>query len=495
MYTKHGGGAPAGFGAHPLEEHLWEEPVYRTHPLYGRKEATNQGLFFRFWPEHVSKLIRMKDEGWAHVEIVRTAKKFWERQCKEYQKIDSLITEHKDAQQQQYTDEIQQLRHGELGDWMEQEPQEEASIPGLEMEKSGKNNPLFSEDDYLRELEQFRGRSYSRDVSFGMGGGHSGSFERSQRRVKPSDRNGINKVRSVLEHPSFSKGVAGKKGHPFSLPPLPFKYDAFEPVFSEETMRFHHKILHKKYVDQLNKLVKDTRYETDTVYEILHRVNERLGETGLAQDLRQQAGGYLNHNLFWENITPGGSNPKKDGDFHKEVNKEFGSISKLEKEIKEKCLKRVGSGWVWLAISEDEGLIVYSTLNQDSPVMWGDIPILAIDLWEHSYFLDFGPDKKGYVEELLKNVNWEEVENRYEVAMSMKDEDKPSKGKNGGFGIILKKSPEGGEVTLMPEQARRKKEMSFTRKDMGVANAPFTPPPEKENPHKDKSPETGSSLP
>lgn len=481
--SNHGGGPPVGYGIADEESHMWSEPLYRKHPTTGYLEAVDEGLFFRMWPRHVAKLRQMKADGWAHVEIVRTARELWQAQQDQYADDQKLLDEHKEAKGQEQSAQVGDMRAGNIAPAPELPPGgPQAQTPP----QSPEGDPFaraFSMDDeaaYRDRLEQFRGAHYSRD-SIGPRN-WQGTLMRG--RQKPPTRERMEKVSSVLDHPDFSKGAKGAKGYPHSLPALPYGYDALEPILSEEAMRFHHKVHHKGYVDKLNELIKDTVYAPDSPQELLYRLNERLGQKINVQEIRDQCGGFLNHSLLWPSLSKDGVDPNEQGDLYKKVKGEFGSWSKMLAELRLAAQERFGAGWAWLAVPEDGGLAVYSTLNQDNPILWGDIPLLGIDVWEHSYYLDYGPNRKAYISSVMDLINWKTVEDRYEVAMSGNVLGQKSMGNGGGFqvyvaGEVEKADTTGGERLLTPEQRRKKREMTFTRKEQGVANASFNNPPEK----------------
>ena len=490
--TNYGGGPPPGYSIDDSESHLWREPTYRKHPTTGRLEAVDQGLFFRMWPEHVKKVREMKANGWPHVEIVRTAKELWRKQQDAYQDDQTLADQHREARQGERAQQVQDMRAGKLND----EPAEWGQPPQQFEQAAG--NPfargfsLDSPEEYAARLEDFRGKFYNRDPS-GPGLGRQGNLMRGKDRSEPISRDRIRKVREVLDHPDFSKGVGEvskeAQGAPYKLPPLPYAFDALEPVLSEETMRLHHGVHHKGYVDQLNEIVSGTRYEGDSPEELLFRVNARLGYSMNVQKVRDCAGGHVNHSMFFASLRPGGMPVDESSALYKDVAKAFGSWSKMLDELKDASLSRFGAGWGWLVLSEREGLIAFPTLNQDSPIMWGNIPLLGVDVWEHAYYLDYGPERAEYVDELLGVVDWSVVERRYEVATKKSEMGFDRYGDPTGFQVYIKKADTGaGERLLTPEQRRKKREMTFTRKEQGVLNAAPSPPPPPKNPNEPSVP-------
>ena len=185
----------------------------------------------------------------------------------------------------------------------------------------------------------------------------------------------------------------------FELAPLPYDYAALEPHIDEETMRLHHDKHHQAYVDNANKALAGTEWEGNSVESVL------AGLDALPEDIRtvvrNNAGGHANHTLFWEIMGPdAGGEPE--GDFRAAIDETFDSVD-------------AGSGWTWL-VHDGTGLAVYSTANQDSPLMQSDEPLLGIDVWEHAYYLKYQNRRPEYLETWWNVVNWAEVARRYEAA-------------------------------------------------------------------------------
>ncbi len=188
----------------------------------------------------------------------------------------------------------------------------------------------------------------------------------------------------------------------FELPPLPYAYDALEPHIDEQTMRIHHDKHHGGYVDKLNAAIKGTDLENLTIEAILAR-----GVNNLPAAVRNNGGGHANHSLFWRVMSPnGGGEPG--GDLASAINSAFSSFASFKDTFTEAALGRFGSGWAWL-VWDGSKLDVYSTANQDSPLMEGKTPILGLDVWEHAYYLKYQNRRAEYVQAWWNVVNWSQV--------------------------------------------------------------------------------------
>jgi len=201
---------------------------------------------------------------------------------------------------------------------------------------------------------------------------------------------------------------------PLQLPPLPYDYDALEPTIDAETMRLHHDKHHKAYVDNANKALEGTEWADRPVEAILANV-DLLPEDKQAA-VRNNAGGHANHTLFWEIMGPnGGGEPN--GALADAINDTFDSLDALKTQMNDAGVKRFGSGWSWL-VWDGTGLAVYSTANQDSPILksYDDVPLLGIDVWEHAYYLTYQNRRPDYLSAWWNVVNWEAVGARFEAA-------------------------------------------------------------------------------
>ena len=198
----------------------------------------------------------------------------------------------------------------------------------------------------------------------------------------------------------------------YEVPPLPYGYGALEPHIDEQTMRVHHDKHHQAYVDKANAALEGIDSAHESVEHIL-TILETFPEDKRTA-IRNNAGGHANHTLFWEIMSPdGGGQPE--GELADAINGTFGSLDELKKLVNEAGVNRFGSGWTWL-VHDGTGLAVYSTPNQDSPIMSSDVPLLGIDVWEHAYYLKYQNRRPDYIEAWWNVVNWPAVAERYAQA-------------------------------------------------------------------------------
>ncbi|HKJ43623.1 MAG TPA: superoxide dismutase [Sunxiuqinia sp.] len=195
----------------------------------------------------------------------------------------------------------------------------------------------------------------------------------------------------------------------FELPKLPYAYDALEPYIDARTMEIHHSKHHAGYTTKLNGAVDGTELAGKSIEEILANVSKH------STAVRNNGGGFYNHNLYWEVMTPGGAS-QPEGDLLNAINDSFGSVEKFKDAFTNAALTRFGSGWAWL-VKQGDSLVVSSTPNQDNPLMdVADVvgtPILGIDVWEHAYYLKHQNKRPDYVEDFYKVINWDEVAKRF----------------------------------------------------------------------------------
>jgi len=198
----------------------------------------------------------------------------------------------------------------------------------------------------------------------------------------------------------------------FEVPPLPYDYNALEPHIDEQTMRIHHDKHHQAYVDNANKALEGTEWADRSVESILADL-EIIPEDKRAA-VRNNVGGHANHSLFWEIMGPnGGGEPS--GSLGDAIDSVFGSFAELKSAVNDGGVKRFGSGWTWL-VHDGTGLAVYSTANQDSPILQSHVPLLGIDVWEHSYYLKYQNRRPDYLEAWWNVVNWDAVQQKFESA-------------------------------------------------------------------------------
>ena len=195
----------------------------------------------------------------------------------------------------------------------------------------------------------------------------------------------------------------------FELPKLNYSFDALEPHIDAKTMEIHYGKHHNGYTNNLNNAISGTELESKTIQEIL----KNLDLDNMA--LRNNAGGYFNHNLFWEIMGPNcGGNPS--GEISEAINSNFSSFENFKEEFKKAAATRFGSGWAWLCVLGDGKLEICSTPNQDNPLMensCGGNPILCLDVWEHAYYLNYQNRRPDYIEAFFSLINWDEVNSKY----------------------------------------------------------------------------------
>lgn len=196
----------------------------------------------------------------------------------------------------------------------------------------------------------------------------------------------------------------------FKLEALPYAYDALEPFIDKETMEFHHDKHHQSYTNNLNKAIEGTEFDNMEIEEILKKLDKAPADKKNA--IKNNAGGYYNHNLFWECMKPGGAKEPQ-GELLEAINKEFGSFDEFKEKFQKAGAGQFGSGWAWL-ICKDGKLEVTNSPNQDCPVSDGAVVLLGNDVWEHAYYLKYQNRRADYLKEWWKVVNWDVVAERYE---------------------------------------------------------------------------------
>lgn len=196
----------------------------------------------------------------------------------------------------------------------------------------------------------------------------------------------------------------------FELSKLPYAYNALEPHIDAETMMIHHSKHHAGYTNNLNAAIAGTDLEGKSIFEILANVSKQSAA------IRNNSGGYYNHDLFWKLMSPnGGGEPT--GALLKAINDTFGSFEAFKDEFSKVAATRFGSGWAWLVKLPDGSLSISSTPNQDNPLM-DDVevkgkPILGLDVWEHAYYLKFQNRRADYISAFFEVLNWEEALKRF----------------------------------------------------------------------------------
>jgi superoxide dismutase, Fe-Mn family len=200
---------------------------------------------------------------------------------------------------------------------------------------------------------------------------------------------------------------------PFTLPDLPYAYDALEPHIDAQTMEIHHTKHHQAYTDKLNAALEGhSELAAKSAEEIMADVGN-VPET-IRAAVRNNGGGYVNHTLFWTVMSPDGGG-EVSGDVATAVDRAFGSFKDFKEQFSEAAATRFGSGWAWLIV-DDGDLAIVSTANQDSPLTEGKTPILGLDVWEHAYYLKYQNRRPEYVAAFWNIINWKEVERRFKEA-------------------------------------------------------------------------------
>lgn len=197
----------------------------------------------------------------------------------------------------------------------------------------------------------------------------------------------------------------------FELPKLPYEYDALEPHIDARTMEIHHSKHHNGYTNNLNNAIAGTDLEGKSIEEILANLDMSNGA------VRNNGGGFYNHALFWEVMSPnGGGEPS--GDLATAINDAFGSFDAFKEAFSKAAATRFGSGWAWLCVHSGGKVEVCSTPNQDNSLMpdvgCGGTPILGLDVWEHAYYLNYQNRRPDYINAFFSVINWEEVSKRFE---------------------------------------------------------------------------------
>ncbi|MBQ8436953.1 MAG: superoxide dismutase [Alphaproteobacteria bacterium] len=189
----------------------------------------------------------------------------------------------------------------------------------------------------------------------------------------------------------------------FELPPLPYQLNALEPYISEQTMSYHYGKHHQAYIDNLNKLIKNTKFENMPMEEIIIKTAGKSEFSGVFNNAAQS----WNHTFFWNTMKPnGGGEPT--GELKKKIDRDFGSYDKFKAEFINAAVSQFGSGWAWLAEDKDNGkLVIIKTANGDNPIAHGLIPIIGLDVWEHAYYLDYQNRRADYINNYLNHlVKW-----------------------------------------------------------------------------------------
>ena len=234
------------------------------------------------------------------------------------------------------------------------------------------------------------------------------------------------KLTEVVEVPLPSKEEKMLIGSPddvkadegtFQMIKLLYGYEALAPHMDALTMELHYSKHYLTYTNNLNKAIAGTELEQLAIEEVLKKLDVSNSE------LRNNAGGYYNHGLYWENLAPKSGGPPKDS-LAIAINRDFGSFDEFKNQFEDAASKQFGSGWAWLVINRSGKLQITSTANQDNPLMTNatvkGTPVLALDVWEHAYYLNYQYKRKKFIEAFFNVINWKKVGERYEEARNVK---------------------------------------------------------------------------
>jgi Fe-Mn family superoxide dismutase len=200
---------------------------------------------------------------------------------------------------------------------------------------------------------------------------------------------------------------------PYTLPNLPYPFDALEPHIDARTMEIHHGKHHNTYVTNLNNALAGSNLDQQSIEQLVSRI-ETVPEN-IRAAVRNNGGGHANHSLFWTIMGPNcGGQPG--GDLAAAINSTFGGFDQFKDQFTKAALGRFGSGWAWLSLDKNNKLLIESTPNQDSPLMHGNTPILWLDVWEHAYYLKYQNRRADYVAAFYNVIDWNAVAQRFAAA-------------------------------------------------------------------------------
>lgn len=199
----------------------------------------------------------------------------------------------------------------------------------------------------------------------------------------------------------------------YSLPSLPYDYNALEPYIDAKTMEIHHTKHHQTYVDKLNAALEKQPEIGKTPVEDLLRNLETVPED-IRLAVRNHGGGHLNHSLWWTilKINPDG---QPQGKLGQAINQEFGNFAQFKEAFTQTATNLFGSGWVWLSVTPEKKLVIHASPLQDNPCMMNYTPLLGLDVWEHAYYLKYQNKRPDYITAFWNIINWEEVEKKYKI--------------------------------------------------------------------------------
>jgi len=214
--------------------------------------------------------------------------------------------------------------------------------------------------------------------------------------------------------PHVKAADAAPAGGPFTLPPLPYAYDALEPHIDAQTMQIHHDKHHAGYVAKLNAaLAGNDALAKKSVEELLRELDKIPEDIRTA--VRNHGGGHYNHSLFWPSLSKDGGKPAT-GELAAAIDKAFGNFDGMKEQLAKAAGGVFGSGWAWLVLGRGQVLQVETTPNQDNPVSQGRVPLLGIDVWEHAYYLKYQNKRGDYVTAIFNVIDWNVVTGRYAKA-------------------------------------------------------------------------------
>jgi superoxide dismutase, Fe-Mn family len=195
----------------------------------------------------------------------------------------------------------------------------------------------------------------------------------------------------------------------YTVPPLPYDYDALEPHIDAQTMQIHHDKHHQAYVDKVNAALEGTDWADRSIEDVLTSLDQIQDDKRNA--VRNNGGGHYNHTLFWESMSPdGGGSPE--GDLGAAIDEAFGSFADFQARLKDAGVNQFGAGWAWLVL-DGGALAVVSTANQDNPISDGKTPLVGVDVWEHAYYLKYQNRRPDYIDAWWNTVDWGRVAERY----------------------------------------------------------------------------------
>jgi Fe-Mn family superoxide dismutase len=198
----------------------------------------------------------------------------------------------------------------------------------------------------------------------------------------------------------------------YTVPPLPYAYDALEPHIDKLTMEIHHDKHHQAYVDKVNAALAGTPLENTAIEDVLKDLNQVPEEKRTA--VKNNGGGHYNHTLFWESMSAAGGGAPE-GALAQAIDSAFGSFADFQAKLKEAGVNQFGSGWSWL-VHDGSGLAVVPSANQDNPISNGKTPLLGVDVWEHAYYLKYQNRRPDYLDAWWNVVDWSKVAERFAAA-------------------------------------------------------------------------------